>query len=121
MFSISEEGDLFIHEDGTFTDISISNPVETEFRIARSRVLSSFKHRNFLSEQFIKSHRNTYADDEINKKITEQLDKIFDDKKQLRQKIIFLFDNEESKFTILFLYQESKNVNRNLLIHSVYC
>lgn len=119
MFSIGENGDIYIHDDNTFTDIVIGDYPETEFRIARSRVISRFKFKNFFNEKFIKYYRNNFTDEYLKEVIDLELDTLFSDKLSIRNKINYFFKNESNKLNIIFLYKESNNKNRNLLFYTI--
>lgn len=121
MFSIGENGDIYIHEDGTFTDIVIGDSIETEFRIARSRIISHFKFKNFFRDRFIKYFRNNFNNESIQELLNNELNSLFSDEVNIRNKIIFFFKNNMNKFDIVFIFKESNNKNRNLLYYSLEC
>lgn len=121
MFSISEQGDLFIHSDKTITDYVLGNLEETNFRIARSRILCLFVHREFFKKQFIKHLRNNFQDSEIKKMIDEKLDMLFRDNLKIRDKIFYSFKNNKDKFVIVFLYKEHEEKNRNIAYLNIDC
>lgn len=121
MFSIGENGDIYIFEDGTFADSVIGDNMESSFRMARNRIISYFKYRNFLEKKFIKSFRNKYTDGEIRNIIEVELKKLFSDNMQLNDKIRFYFKNDETIFEIVFLFKMSKRINKNLCFFTINC
>lgn len=121
MFSIGENGDIFIHNDGTFTDYVIGDIDETNFRIARSRIISHFKFRKYFENNFIKYFRNNFSDEQIKEKINNELNNLFIDNKNIKEKILFFYRNSDDKFNIVFLYKLSKNTNKNICYFSIDC
>lgn len=120
MLSIGENGDIYYDEKtDSIMDIVLGDQEETNFKIARSRVISHFKYRGYLENSFIKYKRNNFTDEVIKKLIDTELDKLFEDVPKIRNKITYIFKNNKSKFLITFMYKETEETNRNLIYFTI--
>lgn len=120
MFSIGENGDLYYDKSTrSMMDIVMGDLEETNFKTARTRIISHFKYRGYLENNFIKHYRNKFSNDEIKKMIDEQLNILFEDNLKLRNKITYVFKNNSEKFLICFLYKKNSKTNRNLLYYAI--
>lgn len=116
IFSIDEKGDLCIDkQNNTYNDHVAPNETEANFKIARTCVITYFKHKNFFQKDFLLNYRNNFTDAEIRELIQRKLDSIFLKRKNILSKIGFTFSNLETKFLISFYYKISEYENRSLL------
>lgn len=118
MFLISEKGDLST-DNQSFCDHLIGDILESEYRIAKSRIIS-LKYKGFFENDFIKYYRNTKTDDEIKQIINEKIDNLFVEK-TLRLKIEFVFKNVNNKFLISFIFKYNKNKTKSLISFDIKC
>lgn len=120
IFSINEDGDLYIDKDNNaFSDYTADSPEESNFKIARSSVITYFKHKGFLKNNFIMYKRNNFEDSYIRTLIQNELDIIFKNKENILNKIGFSFANKGSTFLICFYYKMNKDKNVSLLYDTI--
>lgn len=120
LFSINENGDLYIDKDNnTFSDYTASNESERDFKIARSSIITYFKHKGFLEKEFIKYKRNNFTDEFIRGLIKDKLSLIFIEYPEINEKIGFSFINQGDLFVICFFYKIDENENKSLLYETI--
>lgn len=120
LFSINEKGDLDINQEyNTFSNVIFGEELQTNINIAKTIILTKFKHQNWFRDEFVLYKRNTYKDIEIKKYIDDKLDKIFSKLPFIRTKIGYAFLNDGDTFTIGFYYKVNSKVNISLLFKTI--
>lgn len=120
LFSIGEDGDLYIDKkNNSFSDYTGENESEINFKIARSSIITFFKHKGFLEKEFIKYKRNNFTDSFINNIIQNKLNLIFKDNPEINEKIGFSFINQGDLFVICFFYKIDEDENKSLLYETI--
>lgn len=120
LFAINEKGDLNIDQEfNTFTNFIFGEDVQTNINIAKTIILTKFKHQNWFRDEFVLYKRNTYTDLEIKEYIDNKLNEIFSKLPFIKQNIGYAFLNKGDIFTICFYYKLDKNTNINLLFRTI--
>lgn len=120
LFSINEDGDLYIDKDNnTFSDHVSENESGINFKIARSTVITYFKYKGYFEKEFIKYKRNNYTDAQIRTMIQTKLNEIFSDNNNILENIGFSFLNQGDLFTICFFYKIDETENKSLLYETI--
>lgn len=120
IFGINEKGDLNIDKDfNCFSDIILGEEIQTNMNLAKTIILTKFKHQNWFKEEFVPYKRNVIKDSEIREYIDQKLEEIFVDFPYLKSNVGYVFLNEGSTFTIVFYYRINQNLNKNLLFRTI--
>lgn len=120
LFSINEDGDLCLDKrNESFSDYTAQNETEINFKVARSSVITYFKHKGFLEKEFIKYKRNNFTDEFIRKLIQDKLNSIFKELPEIRENVEFSFLNQGDTFLICFYYKINQSENRSLLYETI--
>lgn len=120
LFGIDEKGDLNIDKEfNTFSDIIFEEEIQTNINIAKTIILTKFKHQNWFRDEFILYKRNTFSDEEIKKYIDKKIEEIFSSLPFVKSKIGYAFINRGDTFTINFYYKVNSKVNKSLLFRTI--
>lgn len=120
LFAINEKGDLNIDQEfNTFTNFIFGEDVQTNINIAKTIILTKFKHQNWFRDEFILYKRNTYDDFQIKEYIDNKLDEIFSKFPFIRSKVGYAFLNKGDTFTIGFYYKVNSQTNVSLLFRTI--
>lgn len=120
LFSINEDGDLYIDKDNnTFSDYTAQSESEVNFKIARTSVITYFKYKGFLEKEFIKYKRNNFTDEFIRGLIQDKLDSIFENNPEINENVDFSFLNQGELFAICFFYKIDESQNKSLLYETI--
>lgn len=120
LFAINEKGDLNIDQEfNTFTNFIFGEDVQTNINIAKTIILTKFKHQNWFRDEFILYKRNTYDDFQIKEYIDNKLDEIFSKLPFIRRKVGYAFLNKGDTFTIGFYYKVNSQTNVSLLFRTI--
>ena len=120
LFAINEKGDLNIDQEfNTFTNFIFGEDVQTNINIAKTIILTKFKHQNLFRNEFILYKRNTYDDFQIKEYIDNKLDEIFSKLPFIRSKVGYAFLNKGDTFTIGFYYKVNSQTNVSLLFRTI--
>lgn len=120
LFAINEKGDLNIDQEfNTFTNFIFGEDVQTNINIAKTIILTKFKHQNWFRDEFILYKRNTYDDFQIKEYIDNKLDEIFSKLPFIRSKVGYAFLNKGDTFTIGFYYKVNSQTNVSLLFRTI--
>lgn len=115
IFAINELGDLDIDiENESVCNKIPGDEVLSDFKTAKTIVLTYFKHNNNLKNNFAKNKRNTLKDSEIKSFFDGEISKAFSYRPDLIQFIKYEYLNDKSSFYILF-YFSSKSLNKIML------
>lgn len=120
IFSIDEKGDLYIDKkNNSFSDYNAPNNTEVNYKIARTSILTFFKHKGFLQKNFIMYKRNNFGDSHIRTVIQDKINDIFKNNQQIIENIGFSFVNQGDLFIICFFYKIDEANNRSLLNETI--
>lgn len=120
LFAIDEKGDLSIDKKyNVFSNIIFGEEEKTNINIAKTKILTKFKHQNWFRDEFILYKRNTFEEKEIKEIIDGELDKTFSKFPFVRSRIGFAFLNKGDVFMISFYYKLSPQTNVNLLFRKI--
>lgn len=120
IFSINEDGDIYLDKhNNTFSDYVADSHFNVDFKIARSTIITYFKHKDFFKKDFILYKRNDYKDEQIREMIQNKLDQLFSTNLNILKRIGFSFVNNGEVFVICFYYKINDKENKNLLYDTI--
>ena len=120
IFSIDEQGDLFVDKDNqSLSDYNAVNETQVNWKIARTSILTYFRHKGFLQKNFIMYKRNNFSDEYVRNLIQDKINDIFKDNIRIIENIGFSFSNEGDLFIICFFYKINENENKSLLNETI--
>lgn len=115
IFSLNEQGDLeYDSENKTLSVVIPGDPIETDFKVSRTAIISHFILKGAFSSYFIKNKRNVYNNEYVENFLEEQLDLVFKTRKDIRKYIKYFFKLEGEVFTIMFYYKD--NVSTRIIM-----
>lgn len=115
LFSINELGDLDIDiENESMCNQIPGDEVLSDFKTAKTIVLTYFKHNGNLRNKFYKYKRNTLTDEQIKSFFKEEISLAFQYRPDLIQFVKYEYLNDKASFYVLFYFQ-SKSLNKIML------
>lgn len=119
LFSINEQGDISIDlENGTICNEVIGDKVTSDFKTAKTIIITYFKHNNNLKKNFFKNKRNTLTDEEIKQYFDSELEKAFSKRLDLMKFVKYEYVNLKSSFQVLFFYY-SESIKKIMLDYDI--
>lgn len=119
LFSINEDGKLDLDEKkNIFSDFVMGNQVETNFRLARTILITHLIHKKWLKNNFILYMRANYTNEEIKAMIKNKINDLFENYPNLKNTVEFSFNLNNNVLSIVF-YKNHEGKERLLILKDI--
>lgn len=119
LFSIDEDGNIDINNNkNSFSDFIIGDESETNFRLARTILITHLIHKKWLKDNFILYKRINYTDEQINSIIKSKINELFENYPNLKNTVEFSFSLKDNILNIVF-YKKHEGKDRILLLKDI--
>lgn len=119
LFSINEDGKLDLDEKkNIFSDFVMGNQAETNFRLARTILITNLIHKKWLKNNFILYMRANYTNEEIKAMIKNKINDLFENYPNLKNTVEFLFNLNNNVLSIVF-YKKHEGKERLLILKDI--
>lgn len=119
LFSIDENGKLDLDEKKKiFSDFVMGNQAETNFRLARTILITNLIHKKWLKNNFILYKRANYTNEEIKDMIKNKINDLFENYPNLINTVDFSFSLKDNVLSIVF-YKNHEGRERMLILKDI--
>ena len=119
LFSINEDGKLDLDEKkNIFSDFVMGNQAETNFRLARTILITHLIHKKWLKNNFILYMRANYTNEEIKAMIKNKINDLFENYPNLKDTVEFSFNLNNNVLSIVF-YKNHEGKERLLILKDI--
>lgn len=119
LFSINEDGKLDLDEKkNIFSDFVMGNQSETNFRLARTILITHLIHKKWLKNNFILYMRANYTNEEIKAMIKNKINDLFENYPNLKNTVEFSFNLNNNVLSIVF-YKNHEGKERLLILKDI--
>lgn len=119
IFSMNENGDLhFDKENSTLTNIAEGEEAETQYKKAKSIIITYFILRKFFEEDFVKYERSKYPLEKLEQLVNSHLNYAFAENKEIQPKVSFLHKLDKGQYNIFFYYKK-EGISIPLILYNV--
>lgn len=119
LFSINEDGKLDLDEKkNIFSDFVMGNQSETNFRLARTILITHLIHKKWLRNNFILYMRANYTNEQIKAMIKNKINDLFENYPNLKDTVEFSFNLNNNILSIVF-YKKHEGKERLLILKDI--
>lgn len=119
LFSINEDGKLDLDEKkNIFSDFVMGNQTETNFRLARTILITHLIHKKWLRNNFILYMRANYTNEQIKAMIKNKINDLFENYPNLKDTVEFSFNLNNNILSIVF-YKKHEGKERLLILKDI--
>lgn len=119
LFSINEDGKLDLDEKkNIFSDFVMGNQDETNFRLARTILITHLIHKKWLRNNFILYMRANYTNEQIKAMIKNKINDLFENYPNLKDTVEFSFNLNNNILSIVF-YKKHEGKERLLILKDI--